>query len=74
MAFWDRVRQLLRREQNELKDAVRDFESRADAALDKRERELHASPEEKLELQQERAREADEEFEAVRRRIEGGGG
>ena len=73
MAFWERVRQLLRREQAELSDALRDFESRADAALDERERELRASPAEKLEIQQERARQADEEFDAVRRRIEEGG-
>ena len=73
MAFWERVRQLLRREQAELSDTLRDFESRAEAALDERERELRASPAEKLEIQQERARQADEEFDAVRRRIEEGG-
>ena len=71
MTMWDRIRAALRREKRELDDAVHDLEVRADAALDLRERELEASPEEKLAMEQERGRGIDDEIEAVRKRIEG---
>lgn len=71
MATWDRIRALLRREKREFDDAVDDFKARASAALDQRERELHATPSEKIAIEEEHGREIDAEFEAVRRRIEG---
>ena len=46
---------------------------RANDALDRRERELQASPAERLAMEQERALEIDAELDAVRRRIEGTG-
>ena len=70
-SFWDRVRSVLRREKAEVDDALDDAVRRGDAALDARERELRATPEERLRLEQERAAAADAEYEALRRRIEG---
>ena len=72
MGTWDRIRALLRREKRELDDAVDQFQERANSALDKRERYLEATPDEKLAIEQDRADEIDAELDAVRRRIEGG--
>ena len=71
MSTWDRIRALLGREKRELDDAVDDFKERANAALDRREREMKATSEEKLAIELERAAEIDAELENVRRRIEG---
>lgn len=73
MGLWDRIRVALRREKRDLDDAVEDFERSADAALTRRERELSATPAEKLAMEQERGAEIDAEMEAVKKRIEGGG-
>jgi hypothetical protein len=73
MGTWKRIRAALRREKRELDDVVGDATKRADAALTKRERELTASPAEKLALEQERGAEIDAEFDALRKRIEGEG-
>ena len=70
-SFLDRLKALLRREKAELDDALADAEARGNAALDARERELSATPEERLRIEQERAAAADAEYEALRRRIEG---
>ena len=71
--LWDRLRTLLRTERAELDDALADAERRGNAALEAKERELHATPEEKLRIEQERAASADAEYEALRKQIEGGG-
>jgi hypothetical protein len=71
MGTWDKIRAVLRREKRELDDLVDDVTKRGNAALDRRERELHATPEEKLAIEQERGEEIDAELDAVRRRIEG---
>jgi hypothetical protein len=71
---WDRVRALLRREKRDIAEALADATARADEVLDRRERELAASPEERLAMEQERAAAQDDEFEALRRKIEGGQG
>lgn len=73
MGTWDRIRAALRREKRDVEDALEEFQTKANAALDERERELNATPSEKLAMEQERAREADAEFDAVRKRIEGSG-
>ena len=70
MGVWQRIQQVLRREKRELDDVLHDAEERANAALDRRERELNATPDERLEMEQERAAELDADFDAVRRRIE----
>ena len=70
-SFFDRLKAALRREKAELDDAVADATERGNAALDAREHELHATPEERLRIEQERAAAADAEYEALRRRIEG---
>jgi hypothetical protein len=59
-SFWDRVRRALKREVAE-----------ANAAMDAKERELAATPDERLVIEQERAAQADAEFEALRKKIEG---
>ena len=69
---WDRLRALFRREKRELDDALADAAARGNEALDRRERELAGSPEERLSIEQERAAAKDEEYEALRRKIEGG--
>lgn len=69
---WDRIRAALRREKGDIDEAVDEFTTKANATLDQKERELHATPEERLAMEQERGDEIDAELEAVRRRIEGG--
>ena len=68
---WDRLRAIFRREKRELDDAIADATARGNEALDQRERELAASPEERLRIEQERANAQDDEYEALRRKIEG---
>ena len=72
MGIWDQIRAVLRREKRDLDDAIDDLTDRGNAALDRRERELHATPEEKIAIEQERAEELDAEFDAVRDRIQRG--
>ena len=72
MSTWDRIRAALRREKRDVDEALDEAVARGNAAMDRRERELNADPAEKLAIQQERAAEADAEFEAARKRIEGG--
>ena len=74
MGTWEKIRAILRREKRELDDVIDDVTQRGNAALDRRERELNATPEEKLAIEQERSEEIDAELDAVRRRIEGSGG
>jgi hypothetical protein len=71
MGTWDRIRAALRREKHDLDDAVDEFTERANTALDRKERELHATPSEKLAMEQARAKELDAELEAIKKRIEG---
>ena len=72
MGTWDRIRAALRREKHDVDEALAEFEVKANAELDRRERELRATPEETPAMEQERAAENDAELEAIRRRIEGG--
>ena len=69
--MWDRLRALFRREQRELDDVLADATERGNEALDRRERELEATAEERLRIEQERAAAQDAEYEAMRRKIEG---
>ena len=73
MATWNRIKALLRREKRDIGEAVDEWKDKASATLDRRERELHATPSEKLVMEQERTEEIDAELDAVRRRIERGG-
>ena len=70
MGLWERIQAALRREKRDVEDAIDDFTQRANADLDRRERELTATPEEKLAMEQERGEEIDAAFDAVRERIE----
>jgi hypothetical protein len=69
--LWDRVRRALQREKHDIDDALADATRRGNEVLDERERELAATPEERLEIEQERTDRADAEFEALKRKIEG---
>ena len=70
---WDRIKAALRREKRDVDEALAEFEVKANATLDERERELRATPEERLAMEQRRVEQNDAELEAIRRRIEGGG-
>ena len=70
---WDRIMAALRREKQDVDEAVDELTTKANAALDRKERELAATPEEKLAMEQARGDEIDAELDAVRRRIEGRG-
>lgn len=69
---WDRIRAALRREKRDVDEAVEEFTTKANTTLDQKERELAATPEERLAMEQDRGDEIDAEIDAVRRRIEGG--
>jgi hypothetical protein len=68
---WDRVKRALRREKREIDDAIADATRHGNAVLDAKERELAATPEERLAIEEQRAAEVDAEFDALRRRLEG---
>jgi hypothetical protein len=69
--LWDRLRRALQREKRDVDAALADATRRGNAVLDEKERELSATPEERLQIEQERAAKANEEFEAIKRQIEG---
>jgi hypothetical protein len=69
---WDRLRARFRREKAELDDVIADATERGNATLDAKEREQAATPEERLRIEQERAAQVDDDFEAVRRKIDPG--
>jgi hypothetical protein len=71
MSIWDRLRALLGQEAREVEDAIDDATARGNEALDRRARELGATPEEPLAIERERAEPQDAEYEALRRKIEG---
>lgn len=71
---WDRLRAMFRREKRDFDDAIADATARCNETLDRRERELDASAEERLVIEQERAATQDAEYEALRRKIDGSSG
>ncbi|MEN3271438.1 MAG: hypothetical protein V7636_199 [Actinomycetota bacterium] len=72
MSTWERFRSALRREKRDIDEAVDELKDRANAALDEREHERDATPSERLAMQEARAKEADDELEAIKRKIERG--
>lgn len=70
-SLWDRVRRALRREASDIEHAIADATQRGHEVLDEKERELAATPEERLLTEQQRSDQANEEFEALKRKIEG---
>jgi hypothetical protein len=68
---WDRLRAMFRREKRELDDVIADATARGNETLDRREREMDATAEERLAIERERAEAQDAEYEALRRKIEG---
>jgi hypothetical protein len=71
VSVWDRLRAALRREAKDAKELLDDTTARGNRAMDQRERELNATPEEKLAIEQERIAANDTEFEELRRKLEG---
>ena len=71
MGLWDKIRVALHKEKQDLDEAVDEWTTKGNAALDQRERELDATPIEKLRSEQQRANEIDDELDAIRKRIEG---
>lgn len=69
-SLWDRLRRALKREQREVADAIDDVTRRGNEVMDQKERELEATPEERLRIAEQRAAQADDEFEALKRKIE----
>jgi len=53
--LWDRLRRTLQREKRDVDAALADATRRGNAVLDEKERELSATPEERLQIEQERA-------------------
>ncbi|HZU74464.1 MAG TPA: hypothetical protein VE990_17010 [Acidimicrobiales bacterium] len=72
MSRWTKLRDALRREKQDLDAVLGELQDHANSALDRKERELDATPAERLATAQDRAKSADDEFDAIRRRIEGG--
>jgi hypothetical protein len=73
MRAWERFRKALRREERDVDEAIEEMKQRANAALDERERQLDATPSERLATEQARAKDIDDEIEAIRRKIERSG-
>jgi len=71
VSTWDRLPAALRRETKDVQAALSDFESRTNATLDEKERLLQASPSEKMAMEQAKARALDDQFEALRRKVDG---
>ena len=73
MTWWDKVRAALKREAADARETAQELQRKLDEGLTRRERELAATPEERLRLEQERIAESDAAFEALKRDIERGG-
>lgn len=71
VSLWDRLRAALGRERREVEAAIEEATARGNAVLDDKERELGATPEERLRIEAERAARQDAEYVALRRKIEG---
>lgn len=70
MAFLDTIRRWLGREAREARETLSDAEQRLDAALTRRERELEATPEERLDMTQDEIAASDAEYEALKAKLE----
>ena len=71
MATWNRIKALLRREARDARDLLDETTARGNQAMDRRERELNATPHEKLTIEQEKIAANDAEYEALKRQIGG---
>lgn len=67
---FDRLRRAFAREKRDVDAALADAVRRGNEVLDEKEHELTATPEERLRIAQERAAAADDEFAALKRKIE----
>ena len=56
---WDRIRAALRREKRDIGEAVDELTTKGNAVLDRKERELAATPEERLAMEQAKGDEID---------------
>jgi len=67
--MWDKIRAALGREATDARELLDETAKRGNRAMDQRERELNATPEEKLTIEQERIATSDAEFEELRRKL-----
>jgi hypothetical protein len=72
--FLDRLRAVLRREKAEVAESWGEAKARIEGALDRREAELQATPEERLAQVQRDIDASADDLEEIRRRIERGSG
>lgn len=70
MPWWEKVTKFLKGEAAEARDLGKDLEEKISADLDRREREMNATPEERLDMAVEDAEQVDASFDEVARRIE----
>ena len=70
MSWWEKVTKFLKGEAAEARDLGKDLEEKISADLDRREREMNATPEERLDMAVEDAEQVDAAFDEVARRIE----
>jgi len=73
MSWLERLRLALRRETADAREWRRETEQRLDAELSRKERELDATPEERLQASLDEIAASDDAFDDVRRRLDGGG-
>ena len=73
MSNWDKLRDALRREKRDIKSAVSDFTAHANATLDAKEKELRATPSEKVAIELARAKELDDQIQALKNKIDRAG-
>jgi hypothetical protein len=71
VGIWDTIRRALRREARDARELLDDTTARGNRAMDRRERELRATPEEKLRIEQEKIAANDAEFDEIRRQLGG---
>ena len=71
MALGEVVRRWFRRERDEAGELAAEAERRLDAELSRRETELHATPEQRMDLLRDQIAANDADLEAIRRRAAG---
>lgn len=71
MTLFDQLRSWLKREKSDVDQAWRETETRLDADLSRKERQLNESPEEGLARTQAEIEATDDPFQEIRRRVQG---
>ena len=66
MSVWAKIRAALRREAKDAREVAEDLEEKLDVELSRRERELDASPEERMQMSLDEIATSDEAFEQLK--------